>query len=657
MIALRILAVLGALLAAGPALSQDRPLSPGTLKSDGTISFGSGLPSLGKRQAGKTILTPDALQIGGPGSTGDVGEMSLRVPGSGAVARSLMARFDENVQLSDFGWDKSGNTDCGPALRAAITKLGTRGGTISQAAGVCWINSPVPWTTAIRFQGQGWREGAAIGEGSWIKITDPSFTPFAVSGQPSRGSEFRDIAVWQQQPGLTGATWAPVEYPPVWDIQNTLGTVKFSNVFLLSVTRGINSFNAGRLDVDGLYGQVYRYGVSIDQAQDLPRIGRVHFWTYASDDPRILTWQIANSDAIVSARNDNPFFRDIFAIAMRSALHFTSSANGITNKFQAVNIDGDLTQAGILIDGNGTTGQVTNLVHQGNSPIGGSQPGSTALKIAANNVSVQVNNLDSRLADVGAVAITGTGNRVQVSNGYVAQWDRSGAGKNAFDVADGGSAANANVIQASNIEFAGGGTNIVPASGVGLVVKLSDFYSRSDVPTFSPRLTATGSGGSVNLEANGRTVLSVDNPSGDSTILMRSDIGNMSLNVQSSSVNADLDLKPQGADGSARLWAAGGPAVRTAATSDNDTGLVARRANGTVHLLAEGNANASIDLIPSGAGAVTVNGALRLNIANTTGSASATLGANSPATAPSAPYSWITAKTSDGTTVYIPAWK
>ncbi|GJE27936.1 hypothetical protein LKMONMHP_2798 [Methylobacterium organophilum] len=74
---LRISVLLGVLLAAGPALSQDRPLSPGTLKSDGTISFGSGLPSLGKRQAGKTILTPDVLQITGPGSTGDASLMSV----------------------------------------------------------------------------------------------------------------------------------------------------------------------------------------------------------------------------------------------------------------------------------------------------------------------------------------------------------------------------------------------------------------------------------------------------------------------------------------------------------------------------------------------------------------------------------------------------
>ncbi|EHP94862.1 hypothetical protein MetexDRAFT_0207 [Methylorubrum extorquens DSM 13060] len=652
---LRLALVLAALLGlSAPGLAQKAV--PPEIRANGDIWLGNAA-RLGKREAGKTIITPDTLQILGSGSTGDIPNMSLSVLGSGAVARSLMARFDENVELSDFGWDKTGNTDCAPALQKAHDKIASRGGTIRQGAGVCWINSPVNWTGAVRLQGQGWRESAGLDTGSWIKITNPAITPFAVTGQPSRGAEFRDIAVWQQQPGLTGTTWAPTEYPPVWDIQNTLGAVKYSNIYLLGVTRGINNFNSGRLDIDGLYGQVYRYGASIDQAQDLPRVARVHFWTYASSDPRILTWQLANSDAILSARNDNPFFRDIFAIAMRSALHFTSSANGITNKFQAVNIDGDLTQAGILIDGNGTTGQVTNLLHQGNSPISGSQAGSTALKIAANNVSVQVNNLDSRLADVGAITVTGTGNRVQVSNGYVAQWDRSGAGKNAFDLSDGGSAANANVIQASNVEFAGGGTNVVPTSSAGLVVKLTDFYSRSGVPTFSPRLTATGSAGAVNLEANGRTVLSVDNPSGDSTILMRSGTGGMSLNVQSSTPNANLELKPQGSGGSASLWSAGGPAVRSGSDATNDSGLLVQRSQGTVKLIPEGNANASIDLNPAGTGTVNLNKQPRFNANNVTGSASAALGANSPATVPGAPYTWITAKASDGTIVYIPAWR
>lgn len=42
---------------------------------------------------------------------------------------------------------------------------------------------------------------------------------------------------------------------------------------------------------------------------------------------------------------------------------------------------------------------------------------------------------------------------------------------------------------------------------------------------------------------------------------------------------------------------------------------------------------------------------------NTTGAGSAALGANSPATTNTAPYTWIQATAADGSTVYIPAWK
>lgn len=42
---------------------------------------------------------------------------------------------------------------------------------------------------------------------------------------------------------------------------------------------------------------------------------------------------------------------------------------------------------------------------------------------------------------------------------------------------------------------------------------------------------------------------------------------------------------------------------------------------------------------------------------NTTGSGSASLGANCPAITPTAPYTWIQVKTADGSTAYVPAWK
>jgi hypothetical protein len=47
----------------------------------------------------------------------------------------------------------------------------------------------------------------------------------------------------------------------------------------------------------------------------------------------------------------------------------------------------------------------------------------------------------------------------------------------------------------------------------------------------------------------------------------------------------------------------------------------------------------------------------RFNGTNSTGAGSSLLGANSPATTLTAPYTWISVITSDGSTGYIPCWK
>lgn len=56
-------------------------------------------------------------------------------------------------------------------------------------------------------------------------------------------------------------------------------------------------------------------------------------------------------------------------------------------------------------------------------------------------------------------------------------------------------------------------------------------------------------------------------------------------------------------------------------------------------------------------GASTFTAPPRLNGGNTTGGGSALLGTNSPAITNTAPYTWITIITSDGSTGYIPVWK
>jgi len=71
--------------------------------------------------------------------------------------------------------------------------------------------------------------------------------------------------------------------------------------------------------------------------------------------------------------------------------------------------------------------------------------------------------------------------------------------------------------------------------------------------------------------------------------------------------------------------------------------------------------NAGIDIYTNNALALslTAGGTLYFRVAanETTGAGSAALGANCPAVTASAPFKWITMALSDGSTVFVPAWK
>lgn len=607
-----------------PALSQTRALPPGEIRANGDITFGNAL-KLGKREGNKTVITPDTLQILGPGSTGAVDEMSVRVPGSGAVARSLSARFDENVQLSDFGWDKTGNTDCGPALRAAGAKLGARGGRISIGAGICWVNSPVEFTRAVEIEGQGYTEGPGTGSpgGTQIFISRTGFVPFTFSGVNARGATVRNLAVRQIQPSLTGTTWAPTDYDYVFRVLDTLGIVTFDNILFQGVTRGIYVNNSGRLHIPTLKGQFYVAGVEIDNAYDIPRIGYLHAWPFATGDARVMKWQQDNLDTIILRKVDGVYLGDIFTFSDRSSIYFTSGANGVTTKAYINNLYSDLSRYGIRIDGPGTAFQAANVTTQNNDFNNGATPLSAGagLLIDTTNVVAQIGNWRTDLVESSAIKINQAGNRVQMNSLRVNGFNKLGDNSPAVSVSAG-----------STVEIAH--PPILADGGTGPVFGGSGSFQRTvgmNVPA-----------GAVN------EVRCYASPVGGATACQA--IG--------SDTSIDLLLGSKGPNGSTRIQSNGATVFRTDNPSSGNTSVLLRSGTGGVDAIVEsGSATADLGFAAKGTGNVTLHSAPRFNANNVTGSATATLGANSPATAPAAPYTWITAKAADGTTVYIPAWR
>lgn len=73
--------------------------------------------------------------------------------------------------------------------------------------------------------------------------------------------------------------------------------------------------------------------------------------------------------------------------------------------------------------------------------------------------------------------------------------------------------------------------------------------------------------------------------------------------------------------------------------------------------LAGAGTDAGITITPSGTGKIILSAIPRFNGTNSTGAGTALLGTNSPASTLSAPYTWISVISSDGSQCFIPAWK
>ncbi|MFD6321025.1 glycosyl hydrolase family 28-related protein [Methylorubrum thiocyanatum] len=163
----RFLATLLALLTlAAPALAQTRALPPGEIRANGDITFGNAL-KLGKRDAGKTIITPDMLQILGSGSTGDASAMSAAAAGA-AASRTL----------SDLVGFAAGNTPTIATLGALPTAPLVPNLTVSVAGyfvaadGGGGMFTWSPASTAADDGALTIKPSAVSGAGRWLRIVN-----------------------------------------------------------------------------------------------------------------------------------------------------------------------------------------------------------------------------------------------------------------------------------------------------------------------------------------------------------------------------------------------------------------------------------------------------------------------------------------------------
>ncbi len=153
-------------------------------------------------------------------------------------------------------------------------------------------------------------------------------------------------------------------------------------------------------------------------------------------------------------------------------------------------------------------------------------------------------------------------------------------------------------------DAASGGTDdVLFRSGAGTM----NLVAEGGDPAIDYLLTPKGVSGGVRLQGNGLTTLRTDNPNaGDSALLVRPGTGAANLIVESASASADLVLAAKGPTGGVRLQAQGVTVVRldnpgSPGTSD----LLVRSGNQTIALTVEDPAaNANLVLNPKGLGTV-----------------------------------------------------
>ena len=334
---------------------------------------------------------------------------------------------DRGVHVRDYGAVGDGSANDAPAIQAAVNDLATRGGGVLQfgprtyrmASAVSVAN------TMVVMQGAGFTEGAGAGQGTWLAIDGPAFTPFTFTGTGARGSAVRDIAVQQTHSTAFTAAWAPTAYPYVFRVEDCLGGVDFDNLLLANVNRGIYVRNSGRLDIRRLRGQAFTCGVEIDECLDVPRLHNIHLWTFWSADTNVVRWQQANGDALIFRRCDGVFVDQAFALGYRSMFRFLPSAagapperSGVTTKFYIGQAYADFVRHGIWIEANGVDGQVAGLTTQGEVFGAGGTPvaGATGIQVDGNNARIQIANLRADDTEDNAIRVNGSGNRLDIAS-------------------------------------------------------------------------------------------------------------------------------------------------------------------------------------------------------------------------------------------------
>ncbi len=228
------------------------------------------------------------------------------------------------------------------------------------------INSAIAVTTLANWHGCGWQSQPTISvqaaAGTWFDVgsifIDSASAPITISGNNATGSTIEGIAVDEpgmtkspvavtngngQIAGWTPATWSPAAYTEVFRLTGA-PDVTLRHLLFEGVNAGISATTSGRSRIDDIRGQAFSYLISVQESYDVSRITDVHQWSFWSDADPVMQYQQAHTQAIISNRNDTPFWDRIFAFGVLDGIAVMSNADGSTSGAAIGSVSCDFTQ-------------------------------------------------------------------------------------------------------------------------------------------------------------------------------------------------------------------------------------------------------------------------------------------------------------------------
>lgn len=319
------------------------------------------------------------------------------------------------------------------------------------------------------------------GQGQATVLYQPhSFTSTLIT--LGRQSCIRDLQMDQEHPEPDpNKAWTPyTDYD--FQIRAQYSNGQIINLIMVRTYQGIavnpaaGEDGTGRVKVTNVRMWSFLTGILIDHACDVTYLHQIHFSPVALPGVQVVqAWTMAHGTAILSYRNDNPMFSQIFAFAYKIGIHFTGpstggSCSGKSSKPQIVQFDCDAcVQAGVLVDADGVAGLViSQYAFQGSgTEYATAHDGAAAiaLSIPASGVTASVSQADWTLCGSNCVRIGGKGSVVAITGSLFRSWNVNGKASFPALEADG---------QDSHIVVSGGfyaaGTNGAGFSGGSVTV-------------------------------------------------------------------------------------------------------------------------------------------------------------------------------------------